>query len=516
MNNRNRPDIYIGLVAAAGTDLSTVIRELTAQLSIIGYDTEHIKVSNLIRSFISIPEWQNEFDRLFWHMKAGDAIRSASDDGIGVASLAIREIIRRRDGQIDGSSKAFIIDSLKHPNEIALFDQIYVRNYYTVAIYTPHAKRLENLQIKICRDSLEPPNRKSETSALRLIRADEKSKGAKSQNVRDSFPKADFFMYGEADLTAQAKRFVEIIFGEPYTTPTIDEFAMFMARGTGYRSADLSRQVGAVIVDPCGSIIGTGCNEVPYPGGGFFSEGTIFGIGDNRDHVKQIDPNFAEIQRILIEVVQALREAGQIGDGSPNNSADVRLVDSLLQGEQKDLLSDKRIRSLIEFGRIVHAEMHAICDAAAGGRPVRGSTLYCTTFPCHLCAKHIIASGIKEVVYIEPYPKSLTAQLYADEIEVTHSQQSNPKTTHFDRVRFRPFNGVAPVLFQRAFRYRPRKDSRGLLASWNPQSALPSGAVGSVDRPSLEASKAEAVSAIHATAKTIFDAQISSLEDDDP
>ncbi|MDN3612645.1 hypothetical protein QWZ16_23945 [Vibrio ostreicida] len=26
-------------------------------------------------------------------------------------------------------------------------------------------------------------------------------------------------------------------------------------------------------------------------------------------------------------------------------------------------------------------------------------------FPCHNCAKHIVASGIKRVVYVEPYPK---------------------------------------------------------------------------------------------------------------
>lgn len=55
----------------------------------------------------------------------------------------------------------------------------------------------------------------------------------------------------------------------------------------------------------------------------------------------------------------------------------------------------------------MHAEMFAITDAARRGLSVRDATLYCTTFPCHMCARHIIASGIRKVVYIEPYPKSM-------------------------------------------------------------------------------------------------------------
>lgn len=75
MTDKTRPDIYIGLVGAAGTDLSSVIRELKAQLSIVGYTVEHVKVSSLIKSALDIPECDNEFERMRRHMKAGDAIR---------------------------------------------------------------------------------------------------------------------------------------------------------------------------------------------------------------------------------------------------------------------------------------------------------------------------------------------------------------------------------------------------------------------------------------------------------
>jgi dCMP deaminase len=47
----------------------------------------------------------------------------------------------------------------------------------------------------------------------------------------------------------------------------------------------------------------------------------------------------------------------------------------------------------------VHAEQNAICQAAFFGHAVRDATIYITISPCLTCAKLIINSGIKEVVY---------------------------------------------------------------------------------------------------------------------
>lgn len=47
----------------------------------------------------------------------------------------------------------------------------------------------------------------------------------------------------------------------------------------------------------------------------------------------------------------------------------------------------------------VHAEQNAICQAARNGAAIDGSTIYVTISPCLTCAKLIISSGIKEVVY---------------------------------------------------------------------------------------------------------------------
>jgi dCMP deaminase len=47
---------------------------------------------------------------------------------------------------------------------------------------------------------------------------------------------------------------------------------------------------------------------------------------------------------------------------------------------------------------VVHAEVNAILNKCSAS--IRGATLYVALFPCNECAKVIIQSGIREVVYL--------------------------------------------------------------------------------------------------------------------
>jgi dCMP deaminase len=58
---------------------------------------------------------------------------------------------------------------------------------------------------------------------------------------------------------------------------------------------------------------------------------------------------------------------------------------------------------LISKNTVVHAEANAIMYAAKNGIKTDGCTLYVTMSPCVECAKMIIQSGIKRVVYSEQY-----------------------------------------------------------------------------------------------------------------
>jgi dCMP deaminase len=57
-----------------------------------------------------------------------------------------------------------------------------------------------------------------------------------------------------------------------------------------------------------------------------------------------------------------------------------------------------------------HGEENAIVQAAYHGIAVKGATMYTTYSPCLLCAKMIINSGIKEVVYHQRYTIDDTAR----------------------------------------------------------------------------------------------------------
>ena len=52
---------------------------------------------------------------------------------------------------------------------------------------------------------------------------------------------------------------------------------------------------------------------------------------------------------------------------------------------------------------VLHAEANAISKVAKSGNSAEGSTLYVTASPCMECAKLIIQSGIRRVVYRDEY-----------------------------------------------------------------------------------------------------------------
>ncbi len=49
-----------------------------------------------------------------------------------------------------------------------------------------------------------------------------------------------------------------------------------------------------------------------------------------------------------------------------------------------------------KYAYVVHAELNAILNSP---RPVSGCTIYVSLFPCNECAKAIIQSGIRKIVY---------------------------------------------------------------------------------------------------------------------
>lgn len=63
---------------------------------------------------------------------------------------------------------------------------------------------------------------------------------------------------------------------------------------------------------------------------------------------------------------------------------------------------------------VIHAEQNALAKAARSTISTEGATLYLTLSPCWNCAKSIIQSGIKRVVYVTKYRDDRPIQFLAD------------------------------------------------------------------------------------------------------
>lgn len=449
---------------------------LQEQLHEVGYSTapKAIRLSERLRSFErfkNIPRTPAD-ERTIALMDAGDALRGALKRGDAMSLLAIPAIRSERqqitkDPKTPAQRHAYILHSLKRPDEVRTLRRIYGRAFHLIAAFSDRASRVSSLSARIAQTRHDFDYDSWRKTAEELVKRDEadltKSLG---QDVRDTFPLADVFVdaTNRETMKNELGRYIDLVFGHPFHTPTPDEFGMFHARASALRSADLSRQVGAVISNSSGEIISVGFNDVPRPGGGHYWPGDE---RDARDFVLGFDPSNRIKTEMLAEILHILHRNGWLSEPHSHNDIEDLVENALMEGNDA-ILKDAQVMNILEFGRVVHAEMSAIAEAARRGQSIHDATLYCTTFPCHICARHIIASGIARVVYIEPYPKSMAQRLYPEAIAV------DDKYTVAEAVNFIPFLGISPHryfdLFEMVGR---RKDERGSATKWKRASARP-------------------------------------------
>lgn len=479
------PELVVGVVAPVGANLATAVEIIELEFSKANYQSHVIRVSSLLHQldeYSSLGDKKlSEYDRICGHMDAGTTLRSKTKQGGILAMFAMSDMRRIRDELNQGLEgiavgeealeplprTVYILRSLKHPEEIELLKSVYGAAFILVSVYSPREDRVKYLsQVLANSDNSSTPNQ-YRSKAEELICRDEKEESNKlGQNVSDAFPLADLFIDSRERklIESGVSRFVDYYFGYPYPSPTRDEFSMYMAACAAMRSVDLSRQVGAAIVNIDGDIVSVGCNDVPKVGGGLY---WLNDDHDARDYRLGFDTSAKYKREMLSELIDKLNKADWLSADKKSQSHK-ELLDLMLDGDDKKHFEQVRIMDVIEYGRSVHAEMAAITDAAKRGISVKGTILYSTTFPCHLCSRHIVSSGISKVVYIQPYPKSQTGALYDDSIAV------DPHTNTNDKVRFEPFVGISPNMFADIFKAKgKRKDSSGKIEDWDRVSADP-------------------------------------------
>jgi deoxycytidylate deaminase len=286
------------------------------------------------------------------------------------------------------------------------------------------------------------------------------------QNVRDTFPLADVFVdTSEVELAkAAVKRFIDLIFGAAIHTPTPDEYGMFHAQAAAMRSSALSRQVGATITTDAGDLIAAGTNEVPKAGGGMYWDGDN---PDKRDFKLGYEISDKIKRRVLGDVLGRLQKRRWLAAERLETPIKDLVEEAFTDNDPEALVKGSHLVNSIEYFRAVHAEMAAIVDAARRGVSIKDGVLYTTTFPCHDCAKHIVAAGIQQVIYIEPYPKSLAPDLYLDSIVVDPTRRKDEPhrgAAAVGYVSFESFVGVAPRQYMDLFVMSERKTATGDVA----------------------------------------------------
>ncbi len=109
---------------------------------------------------------------------------------------------------------------------------------------------------------------------------------------------------------------------------------------------------------------------------------------------------------------------------SPENIIISTGYNGMPKGCSDDEFPWERTGEETKYPFVVHAELNAILNA--NGRDLRGSRLYVALFPCNECAKAIIQSGVKEVLYLsDKYaaaPATMASKRMMDAAGVKYTQ----------------------------------------------------------------------------------------------
>ncbi|NWD52921.1 anti-phage dCTP deaminase, partial [Pseudomonas gingeri] len=288
-----------------------------------------------------------------------------------------------------------VIDAIRNPYEAKYFKDRYSA-FYLMSINAPNEDRKSYLQNvhKYTVDEFDKLERR-ESGKTAISDAD-----FISQNVKKCIEISDIHIFNprnELDnnnvLKAQLAWYLALMQHPGLITPTSLERVMQIAYTAKVNSGCISRQVGAVVTDGNYSVKSVGWNDVAK---GQVPCGlrSLQGLESNFDEVtySQYERNNKEFR------VAAKAELIKI-DGKPGTAG------KNLAYCFKDIKNSLDSAGNQVHTRSLHAEENAFLQLAKyGSAGIEGGKLFTTASPCELCAKKAYQLGIKEVVYIDPYP----------------------------------------------------------------------------------------------------------------
>ncbi|MFC7301480.1 deoxycytidylate deaminase [Cognatiluteimonas weifangensis] len=329
-------------------------------------------------------------------------------------------------------STRVVIDAVRNPLEL-----VYLRDqfaaFFAIAVTSDdedRKARLANLSIP-----------KRDVDALDVREYSKKSLGNYgnfvSQNLQECIQKADLFFRnpGKPDAFARTRlilyrqivRYVALMLRPGLVTPTPDERCMQLAFVAKLNSGCISRQVGAAVSDAHSSIKAVGWNDVPKGQVPCLLRdvGTLLNSHDALA--------FSEYETTNVEFRRHLSK--KFEHAGPLKTA-LGLPCPFCFKDAYNTVTDKENQV---HTRSLHAEENAFLQLAKyGNSGIEGGFLYTTASPCELCSKKAFQLGIREIVYVDPYPG----------ISTTHVLKSGPEE---NRPILRLFSGAVGNAYHRLY-----------------------------------------------------------------
>lgn len=340
------------------------------------------------------------------YQAAGNSIRKTGKVQLGFESLSFEpksvfhlpETINRcikNIRRIKSEGAFIVVDAIRNPFEAKFFKDRYSA-FYLISINAPNEDRKAYLQNehKYTVDEFDELERR-ESGKTKIDDAD-----FISQNVKRCIEISDVHIFNprnELDnnnvLKAQLAWYLALIKHPGLISPTNLERIMQIAYTAKVNSGCISRQVGAVVTDENYSIKSVGWNDVAK-GQVPCNLRSLEGLANDFDEVtysfyERHDKTFRNAAK-----GELIKISGQEGTQGKNLSYCFKDIKNSLD----DSGNQVHTRSL-------HAEENAFLQLTKYGTAgIEGGKLFTTASPCELCAKKAYQLGIKDIVYIDPYP----------------------------------------------------------------------------------------------------------------
>lgn len=349
----------------------------------------------------------------------GDNLRrsgSACNSKLDAAKLFMlpRRIVRtieciREIDKVTNIKTRIVIDAIRNPLEL-----VYIRDRYSplyaIAITTDEDDRKSRLTSKgystdaiTLIDNREYPKKHDPLSSYKAL---------VTQDIQSCLQKADIFISnpGRNDNSASAKkaatghlysqliRYFALALHPGLITPTRDERCMQVAFIAKANSGCISRQVGAAVTDEGYAVKAIGWNDVPkgqIPCSLRNVDDLIAGTDDITYSTLERESDVLR-EHISTEFSNRLELASS---GLPCSYCFKDAANSSIF-KRKDIKGGNQVHT-----RSLHAEENAFLQlTTGGGAGIKGGKLFTTASPCELCSKKAYQLGIKDIIYIDPYP----------------------------------------------------------------------------------------------------------------